>query len=256
MTLQIEGLEVFFLVFARVAGMILFNPVLSRRNVPATARAGLVMGLSIVLSYTVSPAQVSGAQPLSYIVAFAGEVFIGFAAGIVFSMYFYLLFMAGDVVDNAFGLAMAKTFDPGTNLQSSVSSTFFQILFVVYFFATNSHLIFIRLIASSFDLIAPGGVEISGSIAEFLVTLFVSAFNLAMHLALPFLAASFILEISMGVLMKLIPQISVFSIHFQIKVLLGFILLFLFAAPVSNFMQKYETEILLRIQDFIVAAAG
>lgn len=254
MTLQISGLDTLLLIFARVGGMFFFNPVLSRRNIPSRVRAGLVFAISVVLSYTVAPASAAGQLP--YLLQLIQELFVGFAAGILFSFYFYLVFMAGDIIDNAFGLAMAKTFDPGTNIQSSVSSTLFQFLFYIYFFITNSHLIFIQLTASSFELIPPGGSIRMENILEFLLTVFVSAFNLAMHLVLPYLAASFVLEISMGILMKLIPQISVFSIHFQVKILVGFSLLFLFAAPVTRFMQNYETEMLAQIQNLFVAAAG
>ena len=46
------------------------------------------------------------------------------------------------------GLSMAKAFDPGTNIQTSVSGKLFELLFIMYFFATDSHLTFIRIMAS------------------------------------------------------------------------------------------------------------
>ncbi len=256
MTISFGNLNVLVLIFARVGGMLFFNPVMSRRNVPAMARAGLAFGLSIVLMPNVDIALVAGAQGFSLFTAMMSELFTGFAAGIVFSFYYYLIFMAGDLVDNAFGLAMAKTFDPGTNIQSSLSSSMFNFMFLAYFFMTGCHLVFIRLIAESYSLVPLGGAVVGGRIFECVITMFVEAFDLAMHLVLPFLAASFVLEISMGVLMKLVPQISVFSIHFQVKILLGFVLLFIFAGPVSGFVESYVTEALARVQDVFAAAAG
>ncbi len=256
MTISFEGLNEFILVFARVGGMLFFNPVLSRRNVPAMARAGLAFGLSMVLVPNVDTILINGAEGFRLFRVMTGELFTGFAAGIVFSFYYYLIFMAGDLVDNAFGLAMAKTFDPGTNIQSSLSSSMLNFLFLAYFFITGSHLVFIRLVAESYRLVPMGGVVIGERLVSCVITMFVEAFDLAMHLILPFLAASFVLEISMGVLMKLVPQISVFSIHFQVKILVGFALLFLFAAPVSEFVESYVSEALARLQEVFTASAG
>ena len=72
-----------------------------------------------------------------------------------------------------------------------------------------------------------------------------------MQLALPFIAASFILEISMGLLMKIIPQINVFAIHFQFKVLLGLLLLFLFAEPTSLFLREYINTLFVSMQNLL-----
>ena len=43
----------------------------------------------------------------------------------------------------------------------------------------------------------------------------------------------------MGVLMKLIPQIHVFVINIQLKMLLGILLLLLFAGPITSFLDNY-----------------
>ena len=124
-------------------------------------------------------------------------------------------------------------------------------VFVVYFFITDCHLIFVRLIISTFDLVGIGALSFGADVGSFICTQFVSAFALIMHLAIPFLAASFILEIGMGVLMKLIPQINVFSIHFQFKIILGLSLLFLFAVPVTEFIQSYINELFVQMQNLI-----
>lgn len=234
---MVDALNVYALVFCRMGGMIFFNPLLQRKNVPPQVRAGLALGLTVLLAPTLN----TGAAPsgLALALAMLAELALGFAFGFVFQVFYYLLFTAGDVIDMGFGLSMAKAFDPGTNLQASFSGNLFQLLFVLYFFATDSHLLLVRVMASSYDLVGVGAAHVGANAAGFLTSLFVTAFSLVLHLAAPFLAASFVLEIAMGVLMKLIPQINVFSINFQMKILLGMALLFLFAGPVSNFLERY-----------------
>ena len=55
-----------------------------------------------------------------------------------------------------FGFAMAKIFDPATNIQSAFTANILNLLFILYFFATNSHLVLIELAVSSYDLFSVG----------------------------------------------------------------------------------------------------
>ena len=48
MTIRLEGLQIYLLVFARMAGLIMFNPLLSRRNIPTQVRAALVLVLKLL----------------------------------------------------------------------------------------------------------------------------------------------------------------------------------------------------------------
>lgn len=242
----------YLLVFCRVGGMLFFNPVFSRRNIPGTVRTALALGLSLLLGPVVGGAlPMMTGETFALILMMSRELMMGIACGLIFQFFYYMLFFAGDIIDMGFGLSMAKVFDPGANLQASMSGNLFQFLFILYFFATDSHLLFIKLIASSYDVVAIGAAHLTGELGYFGVTLFLTAFNLSIRLILPFMAASFVLELSMGILMKLIPQINVFVIHFQLKIFLGLGLMFLFAAPVAGFMEHYVTQVLVSINDLL-----
>lgn len=250
---SLDAINMFALVFCRIGGMILFNPLLNRKNIPSQFRIAIVLCLTVVIAPGLP---VSAAEQLTGFALFwamAKELFAGFCFGMLFQFYYYMLFVAGDVIDTGFGLSMAKAFDPGTNIQLSMSGNLFQLVFVVYFFVTDCHLIFIKLIDSTFDLVGLGAMSFGADVGGFICTQFTYSFGLIMHLALPFVAASFILEIAMGVLMKLISQINVFSIHFQFKIILGFALLFLFAVPVTEFLQSYINEIFVQSENLLRA---
>lgn len=249
--LAIEEINLFALIFCRCGGMIFFNPLLSRKNIPNQFKAALVLGMAVLITPTITTATLPSMEGISLLFAMIKELLIGICFGFLFQIYYYMLFVAGDVIDMGFGLSMAKAFDPATHIQLSLSGNFFQLMFVVYFFITDCHLVFIRLIISTFDLVGLGGYELGSDVGQFICTQFVYAFGLIMHLALPFVAASFILEITMGILMKLIPQINVFSIHFQFKILLGFSLLFLFAAPTTEFIQSFINDMFTQMSSFI-----
>lgn len=245
----LSNLEVYMLVFARIGGMVLFNPLLSRRNLPGQVKVALILGITVLLTPMVGGALTEGMSTGALMLAMMQELMVGIACGFIFQIFYFLLFTAGDVIDMGFGLSMAKAFDPGTNLQISMSGNLFQLLFVLYLFTTDCHLLLIKIMAASYDLVGPGAVVFGAEAARFVIEVFTTAFSMAMRLALPFVAAAFVLEFSMGILMKLIPQINVFTIHFQFKIIFGFILLFLFATPVNAFMQNYVDVMFVNMQN-------
>lgn len=227
------------LVFARMGGLLGMNPLFARRNVPSVIRAGLTFLLTALIAPGITVTGLSASNSLELGVGMLGELFIGFACGFVFQIYYYMLFFAGDLMDTHFGMSMAKVFDPGSSIQMSVSSTLLNILFVLYIFTTDSHLLMIRIFAESFQVLPAGAFTFTQASAEFFVQLFITTFSLAIRLVFPFMAAEFVLELSMGVLMKLIPQIHIFVINIQFKMVLGMILLLAFAGPIASFVDNY-----------------
>ncbi|MBP1577575.1 MAG: flagellar biosynthetic protein FliR, partial [Oscillospiraceae bacterium] len=114
MTVSFDGFYIYVLVFARLAGLVFFNPLLSRRNVPTQIRAGLVLLLTILVSPSVD-ASAAALNSFDLIIGIGKELFIGFLCGFVYQVFYYLLLFAGDWLDTEFGMAMAKVFDPATN---------------------------------------------------------------------------------------------------------------------------------------------
>lgn len=247
----IQDISMYIFIFCRLAGMIAFNPILSRNQMPAQLRAGLILGLVYLIKPTLDPIDVSVMNDYMYTYTMLIELFIGYIWGYIFYLFYYMLFAVGDIIDMGFGLSMAKAFDPGTNIQISMSGNIFQIMFVLYFFITNCHLVFFKMITTSFDFVSIGAASFNQSIIQLMASLLTSSFALIMQLAVPFMASSFILEMSMGMLMKLIPQINVFVINFQFKIILGMTLLYLFAEPTSAFLLNYMNKMLVTMQNVI-----
>ena len=156
-------------------------------------------------------------------------------------------------MDMEFGLSMAKVFDPGTNLQMSTSSNLLNILFILYIFITDSHLLLIHIFANSFEILPAGTASFSPEASQFFLELFASVFSMALRLVLPFMAAEFVMQVAMGILMKLVPQIHVFVINIQFKILLGVTMLLAFGGPISSFVDNYMRIMLENIQHAISA---
>lgn len=252
--LVIENVYVFMYVFARLFAIILLNPVFSRTNIPNVVKTSLVLFSTIIIAPLLPlPAE----APLGLLEVFFGvfrEFFVGFALTFVFNIYYYMLMFAADIMDTQFGLSMAKVMDPQSHIQTAATGTLMNILFMLYFFATNSHLELINVAVGSYELIPVGASTLNfQGVSTFVFALFTSVFLLALRLTLPFVAAEFILEVSMGILMKLIPQIHVFVIHMQGKILLGLILLMTLSVPITKFIDNYIRGIFNSMGEMLLA---
>lgn len=247
----LRNFDIFLLVFARMAGMVLVNPVFGRKGIPMRVRMGVVLALSVFVlpAAEAAGAGISGLTTFGMADALIKEVLMGLVIGYIFQLFFYMMFVAGDLLDTVFGFSMGKVMDPVSGIQSSVFAQFLNVFFFLYFFATGSHLLMVKIFTYTYEVV-PVGVTgfVSEALLSYIIMLFGTVFSLVIRLALPFVAAEFVLEVTMGVLMKLIPQIHVFVINIQAKILLGLVLMMLFAYPVGGFMDGYISSMMREVQ--------
>jgi len=97
---QVEQIQFFFFMFARIISMIMVFPVLGSRNVPWMVKVGLSLLLSMILFPMIAPrvAEVPN-QMVPYIILIIKEVLIGLIIGFVTSLLFTAVSVAGSLID-------------------------------------------------------------------------------------------------------------------------------------------------------------
>ena len=252
MSVQIEGLAVYLLVFVRLFACFMFNPIFSRKNIPQTAKLAFIVWIALLVAPLVQSNGLETIDDLTYILLIFKELLLGYFLGYVVQLYLYMLLFVGDLLDYQFGLSMAKVFDPQTYVQVSLIGNLLQMVFIVLFFMSNSHLMFIQLITSSFDYLSLATWLNFTKLIPFMLDLFITVFMLVIKLALPIIVVAFTLEISMRILMKLSPQIHVFVINIQVKVLMGIVLLLIMIQPMSNILDRSLGEMVQNLQSVLI----
>nr|WP_325204804.1 flagellar biosynthetic protein FliR [uncultured Oscillibacter sp.] len=240
-----EGaLTLFLLILSRMSGFVLFNPLLSRQNFPGTFRAGFVLLLS-AFTYSLEGGRL---EPPSGVLSFAGavllELTVGFVLGMVVNFFFYIPQMAGLAIDTQMGMTMNQVYDAGSRSNMSVTGTLLNTLMILLFFAGNGHHTLLRIMLTSGEILSYGGVSIGHDLTNLALELFIECTVLSVKLCMPILAAELIGQLGMGVLMKVIPQINVFSINIELKVIIGLGLLLLLMLPISEFLLTAERTML------------
>lgn len=235
----------FLYIEARVSGFILFNPVFGRRNIPAIFRTGMILVLSIFVF------SAGGGQPLelptsvpAFILDLLLEMLLGFFLGMVLHFFLYIPNLAGLMVDTQMGMTMNQIYDAGSQGNMSVTGQFLNLLMLLLFFAGNGHHTLLRIFLTSEQVVPLGAVLPGADAVNAMLALFVQCTLLAIKLCMPILAAELVGQLGMGLLMKVIPQINVFSINIELKVIIGLAVLFLMTAPFSEFLLSAEMEML------------
>lgn len=237
-------LTLFIYIFARMSGFILFNPVLGRRTIPGIVRSGLIMTTSVMVYSMTSQTVAIPGGVLEFSLKILLELSLGYLLGLIMNLFFYIPALAGEVIDTQMGMTMAKTYDAGAQASMSVTSTLLTTLMLLLFFVANGHHTLLRILLTSGAVVPYGAAAMGDAAANAVVQLFIDCTVLAVKLCMPILAAELIGQMGMGILMKIIPQINVFAINIELKVIIGLLLIFLLLAPFSEFLLAAERTML------------
>ncbi|HHW46752.1 MAG TPA: flagellar biosynthetic protein FliR [Clostridiales bacterium] len=226
------------LVFMRMTGCIVFSPVFGRRNLPVMAK----VGLSLLLSGAVYPLVPDTAVEISSVIVLmitaTKELLVGFIIGFIVNLFISVIVIGGEVIDLHMAMSIAHIYDPTSNVSMPVSGSFFYMMFIFIFFASNAHGTLIRLFAESCVVVPYGTEFFNTSTLGVVVGLFSRILIYAVQMTIPMFAAALITEVGMGLLSKAAPQINVFVTNIQFKILAGFFVLFLLIQPMSSFLER------------------
>ena len=228
MTFTVENLEFYLLVLVRVSALVMTPPFFSYNSVPERVRAAMSVFLSLVLIPIIAVIDLNYAGVVGYSVLILKETLIGFTLGFMCNMCFFIVSFSGQLMDMEMGLSMASMFDPMTNTQISVTGNIYNYLLMLMMVVTNMHYYIVRAIADSFTYFNIGKAifpiaDIKNLVVDFIGSYFIIGFRII----LPVFCCMLLINVVLGVLAKAAPQMNMFVIGLQIKVLVGLIVLVL-----------------------------
>ena len=74
---------------------------------------------------------------------------------------------------------------------------------------------------------------------------------MGVRLSIPMIAAEFLVEMGVGILNKVVPQISIFVINIQMKLIVGLGLLVILFAPTGEFIEKIMTTMMKTVRGIL-----
>jgi flagellar biosynthetic protein FliR len=230
-------LAAFLWPFVRMLALVSTAPVLGERAVPRR----LKVGLAIVLTVVVAP--LLPAMPQVPVVSGDGlwvtvqQVLVGVAMGFSMRLVFAMVQAAGEYAGLQMGLSFAAFFDPSSGGQTMVLGRLLNTLAMLLFLAFDGHLALVTLLAESFQVLPVSSAPLAARGWMVLASAGSQVIAGGLMLALPLVTALLIINLAMGILNRVSPQVSVFSVGFPVTLLAGMLLLQLVIQQLPAFLE-------------------
>lgn len=214
------------IVFIRVAAMVSVLPGFGERSVPTRVKLVLALAFTAVIAPAVSPITLSDSQAtlLGYSVT---EGIVGLALGLSIRFFVMALQTAGAIAAQATSLSQIL----GGNAVEPIPAMGYVLVIGGLALAVMAglHVHAARFMIYSYELFPAGTLPDASSLTEWGTAHLARAFSLAFLLAAPFVIASIVYNLTLGVINRAMPQLMVAFVGAPVITLGGLFILFLSA---------------------------
>jgi len=236
-----------------MAGVVFFNPIFGRSSIPALVKIGLSLGIALNAAYgLLDTTYIADYTSIDMLVSLVREFAVGFALGFIIHLFLSIFHIGGELMDLQMGISMATMYDPSSNSQISISGNLLTIMYTLLFFITNSHITLLAVAVKSFQAVPIGLGGVSGKIGIYIIELFGYILVYALQLALPIIVMEILVEVAVGILMRVVPNINVFVVNLQIKLLVGFIVLLTIIPALVHYLTKLNMIMMERVEHILL----
>lgn len=228
MTFTIQNFEFFLLILVRITGFIYTAPFFSLKNVPVRVKAGLSIFMAVILFYTIPSETIEYDGVIGYAMIIVEEAIIGVLMGFFANIAFYILSFAGQIIDMEIGFSMVNELDPITMIQTTITSNLYGYLVLLIMVITNLHHYFLKAIIDSFQVISIGKAVFNPEMYQLMIRFITDYFIIGFRIVLPIFASILVVNTILAILAKVAPQMNMFVIGMQLKIMVGlFVLTFI-----------------------------
>ncbi|CAI0823402.1 flagellar biosynthetic protein FliR [Serratia quinivorans] len=243
-------LSQYFWPLLRILALISTAPVFSEKQISKKVKIGLG-GLIVIL--------VAPGLPVSTVPIFsaaglwlaAQQILIGVALGLTMQFAFAAIRLAGEVIGMQMGLSFATFFDPSGGPNTPVLARLLNLLAMLLFLSFNGHLWLISLLVDSFHTLPVQAEPLNGNGFLALTQAGSLIFINGLMLALPLICLLLTLNMALGLLNRMTPQLSVFVIGFPVTMTIGIMTIGMMMPMLAPFCEHLFGEFFDRLADVI-----
>jgi len=231
-----EAFSVLWWPFVRVMALIMSAPILSSRALPM--RVKILLGF--LLASTIAPLVTAPPQNSDFLLLLIQNILVGVIIGFSLRLIFAAIEFAGDIAGLQIGLGFALLIDPLSSRQTPLIGNFFGVLASLVFLSIHGHLMLIVQLVESFSVIPLSSETLHVINFTVVVSWGSELFKIALLLSLPVVLVLLIVNISLGLMARVAPQLSIFSVGFSLSLVIGLLVLWAslpyFAAPFERYL--------------------
>lgn len=209
--------------FVRVLAVFTAAPLFSLRAFPVRARILLALFITVAMQASLPPQPVIALADARAFGVLLQQIGIGLTIGFVVRLVLGALELAGEIAGLQMGLNFAAFFDPATSAQASAAGRLFGYLAILLFIALNGHLMVVLAVARSFEVF-PVDQNFLRALEQMpLLSLGGELFASALWIALPMVGLLLFVNLAMGVVSRVAPQMNIYAVGFPVTLAVGLI---------------------------------
>lgn len=219
---QLMGwLSPYFWPFIRALALMTSLPVFSQRSVPMRVKVALALFIAVAAQASMPAMPVVALDSALAVLLVVQQVLIGISLGFAVRLVFAAVEFAGEIVGLQMGLNFAGFFDPATSAQGTASGRFFGTIVAFLFIIINGHLAIIAALVKSFTAFPVGPEPFAFLRATQPQVWGADIFSMGLWIALPLVGMLLFVNLVLGVISRVAPQINVFAVGFPVTLGVG-----------------------------------
>lgn len=235
-------LVLFMMLFVRISALVITAPIVGNQAVPIQVKIALSLFLALVLYPMVASHAPNVDLSLGGLALLAiKEVCVGLILGFVTGLIFDGVLLAGELIGFDMGISIASAIDPENGRTNPVIGVFLSMVMMLVFLSINGHHFVFQALYLSYEAVPVGSFTISAISVDRMVAITGVVFAVGIKLAAPVMVASFMVNIALGILVRVAPQMNVFIVSMPLKIGMGLIVLMV-SAPMMVYVFKKLLE--------------
>lgn len=204
-------LEAVALASIRILVFLVIAPPFSNSSIPTQVKTILAVGLAVAVAPVVTHGYVAGSTG-NFIVEVIVQTIAGGLLGFLVYVVYSAVEVAGSLLDQFGGFSLAQQYDPNTQITGAQFARLFQMAALALMFTSNAYQVVVEGIARSFTAV-PITAGIAGiGVQTDLLTVITQMMLAALQIAGPIAVVLFLVNVGLGLLTRVAPQLQAFSL--------------------------------------------
>lgn len=228
LSFSMTDLEFFLLIVVRVTCFVFAAPFFGMTNTPNRVKIGLGVLIAVIVYRMTPVVPLEYHSLIGYTIFVLKEAMVGVIIGFSGSICISILNFAGHLVDMEIGLSMVSLFDPVSKETVTITGTLYNYSIMLMLLISGMYQFVLGALCESFNLIpVTGAVFASDKIVASMLAFLRDYLILGFRICLPVFAAMLLLNAILGIMAKVSPQLNMFAVGIQLKIIIGLGVLFL-----------------------------
>ena len=239
----------------RILALFSTAPIFSEKSISKKVKVGLGVLITALMVPLLPDPGIRLFSVVGLLVAFQ-QILIGVILGLTIQFIFAAIRNAGEIIGLQMGLSFATFFDPASGGNMPVIARFLNLLVTLLFLAFNGHMWLINVLVDTFTTfpVAQSSLHAEGYL--FFVKSAGMIFRYGMLLGLPVITLLLCINLTLGLLNRLTPQLSIFVIGFPLTLTVGMAALSLIMYTLAPAFEGMMAMIFEQVTILIAALRG